>query len=448
MINKTSYRFTVAGLRLKPVSKELSTVNRQPATIFKVVAILVLVAVLFLVLALSATTAEAGKGVMSVNVQQAELRDVLSLVATKMEVTMLFLEEEGLAGKKITLQLDDVTPTRMLDVLLSAQGLVYFQDGQIMFIGSKEKINEALADKIIPVKMKLYFMPATDFAGIASALGLAECIVIDESTLLVKDIPAAVAQVRDLLVVLDSPERLAEGLKRHYRFFEVKNITPQRATELLRAITGEMAAELVAAEAAAREARIEAEVAEAVGGEHLETTYLPVGTRLLVTTNLLHRLEQIEILLPEIDIIDNREQRIFVYNLKNTYAAYVIAALAELNITMPEGTAYHIVSMNYPEFSQTLLISCSPAIERQLREYLALIDRKNRETISVTFPLGGDADPWELRNLLVDVTGVSAGNMKIYGLGPDGVTAPFILYVHDTPENLAKIEAALGRIGG
>ncbi|MCL6448747.1 MAG: hypothetical protein K6U04_11450 [Armatimonadetes bacterium] len=369
-----------------------------------------------------------GSGLMSIDVRNADLRDVLSLIALKMEVNILYCG--GSAGPvtpgdkeskpvptaqqgtgRITLKLDNVTPQQMLDLVVQSQGLAYLRDGHIIVVGPRETLNESFIKQVIPVYFDLSFISAAKFKEVADGLKLTEkCLVIDENSVVIQDVPLVLEKVRQVLAALDVPEN---GERFDYRLYELKEIAPAKAKKILETVTD------------------------------VEATYVEAGDRLLAVGKPA-MLDRVGVLLKEIDVSSGRAERLFIYRLSNNYAQAVASRLKEL---IPEGV---VVSLPpYPEFARTLLIKCLPEQEKPVREALSLLDSKGEE-ITAAFRLVTDADPWGVRNLVADVTGVSIGNMKVYSLGIEtesGETKVYVLYVHDTPERIKKVEKLLGDVG-
>lgn len=371
-----------------------------------------------------------GSGLMSIDVRNADLRDVLSMIAVKMGVNILYSggsagaagQEDKKEGKlppavqqgagRITLKLDNVTPQQMLDLVVQSQGLAYLRDGHIIIVGPRENLNESFIKQAVPVFFDLSFISAAKFKEVVDGLKLTEkCLVIDDNSVVIQDVPLAVEKVRVVLAAVDVPENAEQFA---YRVFELKEIAPAKAIEMLKEVT-----------------------------DLQEASYVEAGDRLLVVGKPVI-LDRVGVLLKEIDVGPGRRERLFIYRLSNIYARNAADRLKEL---VPGDV---VVSLPpYPEFAQTLLLKCLPEQEKLVREALGLLDRKGEE-ITAAFRLAGDADPWKVRNMVADVTGVSVGNMKVYSLGVEtgsGGTKVYVLYVHDTPERIKKVEKLLGDVG-
>ena len=88
---------------------------------------------------------------ISINVHDADVRDVLSAVAVNMGYSIVYSGDVS----TITMKLENVTPAAALDYLLKSMGLSYLQEGSTLVVGKRETLTSDFARSISITRFNL-----------------------------------------------------------------------------------------------------------------------------------------------------------------------------------------------------------------------------------------------------------------------------------------------------
>ena len=166
---------------------------------------------------------------LSLNFQDIEVRAILQILAdfTGMNIVV----SDSVKGN-LTLRLQNVPWDQALDIILRTKGLTMRQNGNVIFIAPTEEVaarekldleSRKTVEELIPLRteiMQVNYAKASDLAALLkrktgdkgveqSVLSPRGDVVADERTnsLIVKDVPDKVAEVRDLVTKLDTPAK-------------------------------------------------------------------------------------------------------------------------------------------------------------------------------------------------------------------------------------------------
>ncbi len=169
---------------------------------------------------------------LSLNFQDIEVRAILQILA---DFTGLNIVVSDSVKGNLTLRLQNVPWDQALDIILRTKGLAMRQNGNVVFIAPTEEVaarekldleSRKTVDELIPLRTEIIqvsYAKAADLAALlkrkaaATDKGAVEQsilsprgdVVADERTnsLIVKDVPDKVAEVRDLVTKLDVPSK-------------------------------------------------------------------------------------------------------------------------------------------------------------------------------------------------------------------------------------------------
>lgn len=359
-------------------------------------------------LGLGLAEATGSKQNISLDARNAELRDVLSALAVKMDVGIILTGEPT----KVDFRVDSVPPMRALELLLQTQKLDYIQDQNLIIVGNPENLKKEFFNRLILTRFDLLFVPAAKVQTAAGQLGIPlQSLAPDPATNSVwaQGTPLELRKLQELIHVLDRP---VHDLSLDYRTLHLTTISPERARQIL------------------TEAGIKANYT------------LALKNRLLVfDTDTFARWAQVEALIKAVDNLDGREDAIFAYQLKNISAQDAEERLGAL--PLPVTT----VTFNYPDLTQEILVICPSHLESQVRSALSSIDSTRKK---IRVPVHNSTIHEELnatRSLLSELSGVSVGNMHISrNLSGDSDAPYYVLWVEETPERIAQIEVLIEKL--
>lgn len=169
---------------------------------------------------------------LSLNFQDIEVRAILQILA---DFTGMNIVVSDTVKGNLTLRLQNVPWDQALDIIMRTRGLSMRQNGNVMFIAPTEEIaarerldleSRRTVDELIPLRteiMQVNYAKAKDLAdllrrkgsgtekdqvpsGVLSPRGSVEAYE-QTNTLIVKDIPDKLVEIRELIAQLDKPSR-------------------------------------------------------------------------------------------------------------------------------------------------------------------------------------------------------------------------------------------------
>ncbi|MDP3050543.1 MAG: energy transducer TonB [Eubacteriales bacterium] len=347
---------------------------------------------------------------ISLDVRDADIRDVLSALAIKMDVGIILIADPC----KVSFRTSS-SPLQALELLLQSQGLAYIQEGDLIVVGEPEKLQDNFFKQLLLTRFDLFFIPAGEIQTLAEGLGIPlTSITLDpnQNVIWAQGPPPALHKLQELINTVDSP---ISDLSLDYKTITLTQISPKRAIEIL----------------------------DSAGIKPKQ--YLLLKNRLFVfDTRVFARWAQVETLIREVDTQDGRDNSVFVHQLKNITAKDAEGRLAGFGLTVQTAT------FNYPEYTQELLVICPPYLESQVRSALISMDGVRKKIRVPVVKATGTAAHAALnakRSLLSELSGVPVGNMFISrNLSGDTDSPRHVLWVEDTPEKVAQIEELIKRM--
>ncbi len=165
---------------------------------------------------------------LSLNFQDIEVRAILQILA---DFTGLNIVVSDSVKGNLTLRLQNVPWDQALDIILRTKGLAMRQNGNVVFIAPTEEVaarekldleSRKTVEELIPLRTEIIqvnYAKAADLKNLlktAGEKGQGQSILsprgdvaVDDrtNTLIVKDVPDKIAEVRDLVTKLDAPSR-------------------------------------------------------------------------------------------------------------------------------------------------------------------------------------------------------------------------------------------------
>ncbi|MBK8507772.1 MAG: type IV pilus secretin PilQ [Candidatus Competibacteraceae bacterium] len=163
---------------------------------------------------------------LSLNFQDIEVRAILQILA---DFTGLNIVVSDSVKGNLTLRLQNVPWDQALDIILRTKGLTMRQNGNVVFIAPTEEVaarekldleSRKTVEELIPLRTEIIqvnYAKAADLRNLLKTAGEKGQqmlsprgdVAVDErtNTLIVKDVPDKIAEIRDLVTKLDSPSR-------------------------------------------------------------------------------------------------------------------------------------------------------------------------------------------------------------------------------------------------
>ncbi|MFZ5644800.1 MAG: energy transducer TonB [Bacillota bacterium] len=374
---------------------------------------LVSLTLLFILAALSWVPGKAWaeSGQISLDVRDTDIRDVLSALAIEMNATVI-LDTEPV---KITFKAENLPPEEALSLIIQSQGLASVQNGNIIVVGKPAILQENYFDRMILTRFDTYYVTPDQIKGLISSLELDISVLsldTNPGTLWVQGTAQSLQKVRELVNAVDFPENHQLALL-EYRTVTVTQITPQRVVELLSS-----------------------------AGVKLNHYIIRNNQLMVFEKKLFPRWSEIETLITQLDTLDSRKEKAFVYQLKNVSAKDAAARLMLFNLGA--GNEVKTITYNNDNLGHELLVICPPYLEGAVRDALSAIDL-TRSKINAPVASAKGAKAYDsisnTRSLLSEMSGVSVSSMRISGnLSVDGVTPLYVLWANETPDKIKKLQ--------
>lgn len=171
---------------------------------------------------------------ISLNVSDANLLDILTLLAYKLDVNIIYLEDPV----RITVKTENLTPLDTFQIILQKQGLDYVQVGRNYVVGQSSRLQQDFSNRLVLTRFKLKYVTAEDMERYISILGtqvLSLTVDSNQKSLWVKGTPMAVGEARELANALDIKEN--ESLTAGESFFVRLNLNYVVASEMRQYLT-------------------------------------------------------------------------------------------------------------------------------------------------------------------------------------------------------------------
>ena len=149
----------------------------------------------------------------------ADVRDILRLIAEISELNIIASDE---VKGNVTLRLIDVPWDQALDLILDVTGLGMIQQGNVVRVLPKEKIRSMKEAELTAARSQEKLEPLStevvtiSYADLGSVAGPARDLLSDRGTitedsrnklLIITDVAQRIGQIKDLIAILDTPER-------------------------------------------------------------------------------------------------------------------------------------------------------------------------------------------------------------------------------------------------
>ncbi len=353
----------------------------------------------------------ADSGQISLDVREADIRDVLSALAVEMGVTVI-LDAKPV---EITFKAENISPQQALNLIIQSKGLASVQKDNIIVVGEPGRLHGSYFSEMILTRFDTYYVAPDQIKGLISSLGLNIKVLSMEANpgaIWVQGTAQSLQKVRELVNAVDLKENHQLALL-EYRTVTVSQIPPARAVELL-----------------------------AGAGVKLEH-YIVLNNQLLVfEKRLFPRWAEIERLIAKLDTLNSRKEKAFVYQLKNVSARDAAARLKLFDFG--SGNEIKTVTYNNDNLGRELLVICPPYLEGHVRDALSSIDL-TRERIRAPIASAKGKNSYDSlngkRSLLSELSGVSIINMHISGnLSGDYDNPAYVLWAEESPDKIKLLQ--------
>lgn len=350
---------------------------------------------------------------ISLDVRNADLRDVLSALAIQTNTNIVLIEEPV----RVTFSVENVSPMRALELLLQSEGLSYIRDRNLLIVGSEEKLQQNYFAEETLARFDLVYINTQQFQPLITALGLpVKSLTLDSNpyAIWVQGTPEDLVKVKELLEAVDQFENAVfqgeEELILSYKELHTYSVEPAKLVEMAQRAGVPLA------------------------------NYITLGNRLLVfDRQILAHWDDFQRVITELDTIEARDNSIFPFKLKHVVARDGATRLAAFGFPGVKTVTY-----NFPEFSKQLIVVCPPELESQVYAALATIDTAPEKISVPIMSSTGEYARRELqaiRKLLAEMTSIPISSMHISdNISGNPNQYHYVLWAHETPDNIRLLQ--------
>lgn len=145
---------------------------------------------------------------ISLNVKDANLLDVLSLLAYKLDMNIIYLGEPRL----ITLKTENLSVITTLQIVLQKEGYDYLTIGRNYIVGTREQLYGDFTNRMFLCRYDLFYVSASAMEGYITELGMPlQSLAVDtnQKALWMQGTPMTLGKARELINTLDVMENAA-----------------------------------------------------------------------------------------------------------------------------------------------------------------------------------------------------------------------------------------------
>ncbi len=430
----------------------------------------------------AADVQKSSRGLMSINMVDADIRDVLSTIAISMDTSIIYLEEPV----NITFKARDLEPKEVLGLLLqstTADGnqLNYIDSDGIIIVGSNEKLQKDFSNQMALTRFKLNYITSAELSGYLDTLDISiKKIVLSDSKkyIWVQGTPQALTKVSSVIAALDRAENFDREIlstEMNLKSFDLTYITADRLEKLIKElglnvqtlrvdtssgliwINGTQQAQQDVAKlisivdvpaTAGSSYKIASHkmayltydnLVQAVGGLFYDVDMMNVGSaqKTIWLYGSQGAIDEALTIIKKMDITDNApESQFFTYRLKN-----ISPETAKEKIEFLDIPGVSVLTLNSSALSHELLVKCPYDMIAAVTRAIGRIDvngQKIKAPIDYAENYSGITKRKELickmlsiaPNSIIISEDIARGNNATY----------YILWTEDTPENIQKIK--------
>ncbi len=457
------------------------------------------------------TVFKADKGAdVSIDVMDADIRDILSLFATKLDVNIVYLGNSYTTSFSIS----GVDVTTAFEIFMKSTGisgpaLSYVRDGDLLLVGSSSALTANFNDMMVFTKFNLNYMSTQDLQSYLSQLGVyVTGVTVNNSTdtIFVQGMPYEVAKVSEIINLLDREEYYPDGNEElNQEFNLVKYELKYISATVLEGVLNELS---VQSDTIIMNASPEILWVSADSDQHqsissiinrLDTPdnisnnefgvyrlkYIDIdlvndamtdlglwttaegtsGTVTVIPNTVLSEdpysilvnfkyidKDIVDFLIAELDTPSNLPENpsFFIYTFENVSAALAL----DRTDSFGEKKTFNSDEVVFKEFAfsgigSQIMVLCTKSQEGAVRAFLNEIDKTGTPMIVVVDTNSGTMARTALLDripLISYISGIPEDRFYVSGDISKSTTPIYVMWVEDTPENIERVKAAIANI--
>jgi type II secretory pathway component GspD/PulD (secretin) len=423
-------------------------------------------------------------GLITINMVDADIRDILSTIALSMDASVIYLETPA----KVSFSAKDVTPEKALELLVQSIStdsgqLGYIRDGKVIIIGAQDKLQKDFFNQMALTRFRVTYISPKVLSDQLDKLSIpAVKITLDESSnfIWVQGTPKSLTKVASVISALDKRENFdsVDGeLTSSINLIPITldYITSEQLNALIKqlniaALTIRLDTNpMVLWVSGTKQEMLDINQLVALvdipqsKGESSDMTYIKLknitydklitivsqmdlsvqiirvgsGQKSLWLKGTLSDINELKALVTKLDISDNGEEvQFFIYRLSNISPTDAQTRLEFLGISSVE-----VLPLNYPQMAHEILIKCPYDMIGTVSRVLTNIDVQGQ---TITAPVDSAVSAYQLTKrkiLLSKLMNLPEENFTISdNVAKDASSSYYIMWVVDTPENIMRIK--------
>lgn len=430
-----------------------------------------------------------GQGLITINMVNADIRDILSAIAISMDVNIIYLEKPY----RVSFSAKDIAPVKALELLIqstdSESGQTgYLRDGNLIIVGSQEKLQKDFFNQMALTRFRLSYISPETLSEQLDKLGVpVQKIVLDKGSRFIwaQGTPQSLSKVASVIAALDRAENFDDNgaIKSGIDLtkFDLNYITADRLEKLILQLN--IQAQVIRVDTNARvlwasgteqqladigQLILNVDVADSAGASFTMAPYtlryLSYDKLVGVTTQLDSPIQIIRVgiaqkkiwlkgtqkdiddtisLITQLDYSDNSDEgQFFVYKLVNISPTDAAAKMAFINLKDVE-----VMTLNYPQLSHELLIKCPVDMISTVSRTVSFLDVQGQKIKAPVDYSGSYNRLTKRKELLGKLLNIPSSSMYI----SDNVSRTddesyYVMWVEDTPDNIKKIKEMIALI--
>lgn len=427
-----------------------------------------------------------GPDLISLNMRNTDIRDVISAIASYMDTYAILLEEPV----RVNFQIKGVDPHKALELLLQSLGLSYIQDNNLLIVGKSDKLQKEFFNQMMLTRFDLKHITSDNIEPLVKKLGIPiQSITMDKNpkTIWIQGTPQSLAKVKELIFALDKKENAGSSLL--LTEIKLNHITSDQIVGALNAIN--VGSDIITLDSNPKSIWIKAssdglsEVRQVVSAldkrenaeASSESELTSVKLKNITTEKLAPVIKELDMpvqvitipgilntlwlqgtqqavrsavsMISSLDVAESSSNQytMFLFKLNNVSA---IDAVERLGLFEFQGVK--TVAFSYPELGQDLLILCPVEIKTKVTTALEGIDFKGLgdSPRHIMLPVDSATGPYAYdvldtrRSLLIKLMGELSDDRDIIdvsdNLWTEGGEEYRVLLVKSTPEIINKVK--------
>lgn len=416
---------------------------------------------------------------ISIDMREADIRDVLSAIAINMDKNIIYTDEP----MSVSFSIEDVKPKTALEYLLNTLGLDYIDDGSTLIIGSRDTLNNDFYTRLSLTKFVLKHVGSDVVSAQIDALGIpVRKVALDSNkrVIFIQGLPSDLSKVNELISLIDRAENAPEEISAKSALLtqiRLSYINAEQMNDIMQQMGFEpgiiiesnpMALWVYGNDSVINEIKSiqqKVDIAENALSENITLTAVKLNyltcdeiipildqlvtdirivafKRSLQTVWLNGSNESIKLatdIIRRFDIKDHvNDNTFFVYKTVNITAKELKDRFDKLGLENVE-----INYLNYPEFSRSVIVHCPADFSLYVMNHINKLDvlsERIKVPVDYSDVPGGMYRLTERRNLLVNLTGIPADSFTITNNVSRDNDYLFIMYLEETSENIKKVK--------